>query len=80
MQCLADLIDADVDRPVITETTAVGAAYLAGLAIGLYPQPKDFMKSWRLEKRFSPQMQAAERTIKIAGWRDAVGRTLSHHK
>jgi len=80
MQCLADLIDADVDRPVITETTAVGAAYLAGLAIGLYPQPKDFMKSWRLEKRFSPQMQAAERTIKIAGWRDAVGRTLSHRK
>ncbi|MEN9755374.1 MAG: glycerol kinase GlpK [Pseudomonadota bacterium] len=78
MQRLADLIDAYVDRPVVTETTAVGAAYLAGLAIGLYPQPKDFMKSWRLEKRFSPHMRAPERTSKIAGWRDAVSRTLTH--
>ena len=77
MQRLADLIDAYVDRPVVTETTAVGAAYLAGLAIGLYPQPKDFMKSWRLEKRFSPHMRAAERASKIAGWRDAVSRTLT---
>ena len=77
MQRLADLIDAYVDRPVVTETTAVGAAYLAGLAIGLYPQPKDFMKSWRLEKRFSPHMRAPERASKIAGWRDAVSRTLT---
>ena len=78
MQRLADLIDAEVDRPAITETTAVGAAYLAGLASGLYPEPKEFMKSWRLEKRFVPHMDATLRVKQIAGWRDAVKRTLTH--
>ncbi len=77
MQRLADLIDADVDRPMITETTALGAAYLAGLAVGLCPAPKEFMTSWRLDKRFSPQMPPAQRTVQIAGWRDAVRRTLT---
>lgn len=77
MQRLADLIDAEVDRPVITETTAMGAAYLAGLSCGLYPAPQDFMKSWRLERRFTPHMDAALRSQQIAGWRDAVSRTLS---
>jgi glycerol kinase len=78
MQRLADLIDAEVDRPAITETTAVGAAYLAGLASGLYPEPKEFMKSWRLERRFVPHMDATLRVKQIAGWRDAVKRTLTH--
>jgi len=77
MQRLADLIDAEVDRPAITETTAVGAAYLAGLASGLYPEPKKFMKSWRLEKRFVPHMDATLRVTQIAGWRNAVKRTLT---
>ena len=77
MQRLADLINAEVDRPVITETTAVGAAYLAGYAVGLYPEPKDFMKSWRLEKRFSPRLDQEIRRKQIAGWRDAVSRTLT---
>ncbi len=80
MQRLADLLDAEVDRPVITETTAVGAAYLAGLAVGLYPKPQDFMRSWQLERRFSPHMKAAERTMQIAGWRDAVRRTLTQYQ
>ena len=77
MQRLADLIDAEVDRPMITETTAIGAAYLAGFASGLYPEPQEFMKSWRLERRFSPQMDSGLRNKQISGWRDAVRRTLS---
>ena len=77
MQRLADLINAEVDRPVITETTAVGAAYLAGYKVSLYPEPIDFMKSWRLEKRFSPQLDQSIRAKQIAGWRNAVKRTLT---
>lgn len=77
MQRLADLINAEVDRPAITETTAVGAAYLAGFAVGLYPDPKEFMKSWRLERRFSPRLDQDIRRRQIAGWRDAVIRTLT---
>ena len=77
MQRLADLIDAEVDRPMITETTAMGAAYLAGFASGLYPEPKEFMKAWRLERRFSPHMDSGLRRTQINGWRDAVSRTLS---
>ena len=78
MQRLADLLDADVDRPVIAETTAMGAAYLAGLAVGLCPPPRDFMKAWRLETRFSPRMRPEDRDAQISGWREAVRRTLVH--
>lgn len=80
MQRLADLIDAEVDRPMITETTAMGAAYLAGFASGLYPEPKEFMKAWRLERRFSPHMDSGLRRKQINGWRDAVSRTLTHRQ
>jgi len=80
MQRLADLIDAEVDRPMITETTAMGAAYLAGFASGLYPEPKEFMKTWRLERRFSPHMDSGLRRKQINGWRDAVSRTLTHRQ
>ena len=80
MQRLADLIDAEVDRPMITETTAMGAAYLAGFASGLYPEPKEFMKTWRLERRFSPHMDSGLRRTQINGWRDAVSRTLTHRQ
>lgn len=77
MQRLADILDAEVDRPVITETTALGAAYLAGLAVGLYPEPDQFMTGWKLEKRFAPKMGGDERQRAVAGWRDAVRRTLT---
>ena len=56
MQRLADLLDAPVDRPMIQETTALGAAYLAGLAAGVYPEPEKFADNWRLEHRFKPVM------------------------
>jgi glycerol kinase len=72
MQRLADLLDAPVDRPVIRETTALGAAYLAGLAAGVYPEPAKFADTWRLEHRFKPAMSAATRERKLAGWARAV--------
>jgi glycerol kinase len=78
MQRLADILNAEVDRPVVTETTALGAAYLAGLSIGLYPEPDEFMKSWQLEKRFAPQMPVEQRERAVIGWRDAIRRTLTN--
>ena len=72
MQRLADLLDAPVDRPMIQETTALGAAYLAGLSAGVYPEPAKFADNWRLERRFKPAMSAATRERKLAGWKRAV--------
>ena len=77
MQCLADLLDAPVDRPEILDTTALGAAWLAGQYAGVWPDQEGFAKAWRLERRFEPRMEAAKRETKLAGWRDAVARTLS---
>jgi glycerol kinase len=77
MQRLADLLDAPVDRPMIRETTALGAAYLAGLAAGVYPEPSKFADSWRLEHRFKPAMSAAIRERKLAGWARAVKGVLA---
>ncbi|MEM8973372.1 MAG: glycerol kinase GlpK [Pseudomonadota bacterium] len=77
MQRLADLLDAPVDRPTNLETTAQGAAYLAGRQVGIYPDLAEFSSQWTLERRFEPSMDPAERERKYAGWRDAVGRTLS---
>jgi glycerol kinase len=76
MQFLADILDAPVDRPRNLETTAVGAAYLAGLRAGLYPPPEEFAESWKRDRRFAPKMTGADRAAKLAGWRDAVSRTL----
>jgi glycerol kinase len=77
MQRLADILDAPVDRPTILETTALGAAWLAGSKAGVWPKAKDFARSWALERRFQPDMDASTRSSKLAGWRDAVRRTLS---
>jgi glycerol kinase len=77
MQRLADLLDAPVDRPVIQETTALGAAYLAGLEAGVYPEPAKFADNWRLEHRFKPNMSAATRERKLKGWARAVKGVLA---
>ncbi|MCX7381351.1 MAG: FGGY-family carbohydrate kinase, partial [Alphaproteobacteria bacterium] len=77
MQFLADQLDAPVDRPAVLETTALGAAYLAGLAAGVCPGPASFAATWSLERRFTPTMAPAERARRYAGWRNAVHRTLS---
>jgi len=77
MQRLADVLGAPVDRPTVRETTALGAAYLAGLQAGLYPAPDQFAETWALDRRFAPSMAQEERVRRLALWRDAVVRTLS---
>ena len=76
MQFLADILAAPVDRPTCLETTALGAAYLAGMAAGLYPDPDTFAATWSGERRFEPAMPEAERSRKYRGWRDALARAL----
>ena len=78
MQMLSDLLNLPVDRPKNLETTALGAAYLAGMQIGFYPPIEDFAKSWKSENRFNSKMSEADRQRKLSGWNDAVSRTLSN--
>src|SRR6202158_6007017 len=77
MQFLADILDSPVDRPDATETTARGAAYLAGLAGGIYPDLNELEKLWRLERRFLPMIDSNARADSLLHWRDAVARTKS---
>ncbi len=80
MQRLADILDAPVDRPTVLETTALGAAYLAGLQSGFYPEPEQFAQRWALDRRFTPDLDADARKALLAAWHDAVRRTLSEPK
>ena len=77
MQLLADILASPVDRPVVMETTALGAAYLAGRAAGICANLDGFAAQWRLDRRFEPRMPADVRERKYAGWRQAVQRTLT---
>ena len=78
MQMLSDLLNLPVDRPKNLETTALGAAYLAGMQIGFYPPIEDFAKSWKSENQFNSTMPEAVRQKKLSGWKDSVSRTLSN--
>ena len=77
MQFLSDIIGAPVDRPKVLETTALGAAWLAGMKAGVYPDQAGFASEWALDRRFEPQMDEATRARRYAGWKDAVKRTLT---
>jgi glycerol kinase len=77
MQFLADILDAPVDRPEVLETTALGAAWLAGQRAGIYPSQEEFAKSWALERTFEPQMDAGCREARYAAWKRAVQATIS---
>jgi glycerol kinase len=74
LQFLADTLDIPVERPPITETTVLGAAYLAGMQSDLYPTPSEMAGAWHCEARFDPVMDATERARRYTGWRDAVQR------
>nr|WP_245584060.1 glycerol kinase GlpK [Rubritepida flocculans] len=76
MQFLADILGAPVDRPVVQETTALGAAYLAGLQAGLLPPPGEAAGFWALDRRFTPAMPRAEAEARHAAWQGAVRRVL----
>jgi glycerol kinase len=76
-QFLADILQVPVERPRNLETTALGAAYLAGLATGVWGSTEELAASWQRRDVFIPKMDAEQRSRLIAGWRDAVARTLS---
>jgi len=78
MQMLSDVLNLPVDRPKNLETTALGAAYLAGMQVGFYPPIKEFAKSWKSENQFNSKMSEADRQKKLSGWKDAVSRTLTN--
>jgi len=72
MQFQADLLGVPVLRPVVTETTALGAAFLAGMASGVYAGSDDMARAWRLQRRFEPQMQRSQAADLMEGWSRAV--------
>ena len=77
MQFLADILGAPVDRPGVTETTALGAAWLAGMKAGFYPGQAEFAASWAVDKRFDPKMDAELAEERYARWKKAVAATMS---
>ena len=77
MQFLADIIGAPVDRPRVTETTALGAAWLAGSRAGVYPDAEGFARAWALDRRFEPEMTEELRAAKYARWTRAVAATMA---
>ena len=72
MQTQSDIIDAPVERPRCVETTAMGAAYLAGLAVGYWTSKEDVIRNWAIDKTFEPKISAEDRAKKIKGWNKAV--------
>jgi glycerol kinase len=76
LQFQADLLGVPVRRPVVAETTALGAAYLAGLAVGYWKDAADVTRNWALDREFSPALPAARRDVLYAGWQKAVRRAL----
>ncbi|MCR5670406.1 MAG: glycerol kinase GlpK [Butyrivibrio sp.] len=80
MQFQSDIINAPVHRPVCVETTAMGASYLAGLAVGFWSSKEDVIKNWAIDKEFHPEMSEDERSEKIKGWKKAVNTTLGWAK
>ncbi|PJF23317.1 MAG: glycerol kinase [Phototrophicales bacterium] len=74
LQFQADILGVPVERPVVTETTALGAAYLAGLAVGYWGSMREIERQWQVERTFEPQMSEDQRETLYAGWRKAVQR------
>ncbi len=75
-QFLSDVVNVKVLRPKVQETTAAGAAFMAGLKIGVYKSLKDISKNWHLDRNFSPRMKNNSRNLLIKGWSTAIKRTL----
>lgn len=75
MQFQSDILNVPVERPQVIETTALGAAYLAGLAVGFWQGEEDIADNWQLDRQFTPQMSQAEREYLYSGWKKAVDRS-----
>lgn len=78
MQFQADLLGIPVLRPAVVETTALGAAYLAGLGVGIYPSPQALSQQWQMERCFEPQMSRDQAESLMAQWEKAVRQTVAH--
>ena len=78
MQFLSDILGAKVDRPRVLESTALGAAWLAGMRAGIYPDQTGFAELWQCERQFVPTMEADDRAKRLADWDRAVQATLSY--
>ena len=76
-QFLADVIDVKVLRPKVEETTALGAAFMAGLQIGVYKSLKDISNNWQVDRIFQPKMKSSIRKSLLKGWDKAIKKTLS---
>ena len=77
-QFLSDIVSVKVYRPKVNETTALGAAFMAGLKIGIYKSLKDISRKWKIERSFTPKMKSKNRLELLQGWSKAIKRTLSH--
>ncbi|MCI8303088.1 MAG: glycerol kinase GlpK [Lawsonibacter sp.] len=77
MQFQADIVDRAIRRPMIRETTALGAAYLAGLAVGMWSSPDEIRRQWTLDRLYEPAMDGERRTALLSGWHEAVSRVRS---
>ena len=77
MQMQADIMGIDITRPLITETTALGAAYAAGLAVGFWKDTDELKKQWKQSRRWNPTSTTEERAVGYAGWKKAIERTLN---
>ncbi|MDP4089043.1 MAG: glycerol kinase GlpK [Bacillota bacterium] len=80
MQFQSDILGVQVDRPQVTETTALGAAYLAGLAVGYWASKEDISANWAISRTFTPSMEEDKRELLLRDWHDAVGRSLGWAK
>jgi glycerol kinase len=76
MQFQADILGVPVARPKVTETTALGAAYLAGLAVGYWKNRSEICKKWNMDRKFHPSIEENKKEIKYKGWKKAVRRAL----
>lgn len=77
MQFQADILDTDIVRPALTETTAMGAAFLAGLAVGVFADKDEIKKKWKVERTFTPEIGSSKRNKLLEGWQQAVSRVLT---
>jgi glycerol kinase len=77
-QYLADIVDVKIHRPKVNETTALGAAFMAGLKIGVYKSLKDISNRWKIDRSFSPKMKSSKRKKLLKGWSQAIKKTLTH--
>ena len=74
MQFQSDLLNVPIIRPRVTETTAIGAAYLAGLAVGYWKSKADIAQQWQQDRRFEPKIKSTSRRMLVAGWDKALAR------